>query len=140
MRKRITSLLLSMVMVSGLLFTAMPVHASEEGVEPDQCEHVFSLAEASEKAVMTPGTCVNEAVFYYTCEKCGAIESDGNHTFTGEKILKIIIRPISGKVIIPDTGMNVRTAKKNWILLHIFRIMKDTLRKSMQLPVRYVDG
>ena len=57
-----------------------------------------------------------------------------------KKILKIIIRPISGKVIIPDTGMNVRTAKKNWILLHIFRIMKDTLRKSMQLPVRYVDG
>ena len=140
MRKRITSLLLSMVMVSGLLFTAMPVHASEEGVEPDMCEHDFSLAEASEKAVMTPGTCVNEAVFYYTCEKCGAIESDGNDTFTGKKILKIIIRPISGKVIIPDTGMNVRTAKKNWILLHIFRIMKDTLRKSMQLPVRYVDG
>lgn len=63
MRKRITSLLLSMVMVSGLLFTAVPVHASEEGVEPDMCEHDFSLAEASEKAVMTPGTCVNEAVF-----------------------------------------------------------------------------
>ena len=84
MRKRITSLLLSMVMVSGLLFTAMPVHASEEGVKPDMCEHNFSLAEASERAVMTPGTCVNKAVFYYTCEKCGAIESDGNHTFEGE--------------------------------------------------------
>ena len=85
MRKRITSLLLSMVMVSGLLFTAVPVHASEEGVEPDTCEHDFSLAEASERAVMTPGTCVNKAVFYYTCEKCKAVESNGNHTFEGEK-------------------------------------------------------
>ena len=47
MRKRITSLLLSMVMISGLLFTAVPVHASEDGVEPDICEHKFSLAEAS---------------------------------------------------------------------------------------------
>lgn len=137
MRKRITSLLLSMVMVSGLLFTAVPVHASEEGVEPDQCEHDFSLAKASDEAVMTPGTCDNEAVFYYTCGKCGAIECDENHTFKGEKIIS---RPISGKVMIPDTGMNVRTAKKNWILLYIFRTMKDTLRKIMQLPVRYVDG
>lgn len=85
MRKRITSLLLSMVMVSGLLFTAVPVHASEEGVEPDQCEHDFSLAKASDEAVMTPGTCDNEAVFYYTCGKCGAIECDENHTFTGEE-------------------------------------------------------
>ena len=85
MRKRITSLLLSMVMVSGLLFTAMPVHASEEGVEPDQCEHDFSLAKASDEAVMTPGTCDNEAVFYYTCGKCGAIECNENHTFKGEK-------------------------------------------------------
>ena len=85
MRKRITSLLLSMVMVSGLLFTAVPVHASEEGVEPDQCEHDFSLAKASDEAVMTPGTCDNEAVFYYTCGKCGAIECDENHTFKGEK-------------------------------------------------------
>lgn len=41
-------------------------------------------AEASEGEVMTPGTCVNEAVFYYTCEKCGAIESDRNHIFKGE--------------------------------------------------------
>lgn len=57
-----------------------------------------------------------------------------------KKILKIIIRPMSGKVMIPDTGMNVRTVKKNWILLYIFRTMKDTLRKIMQLPVRYVDG
>ena len=57
-----------------------------------------------------------------------------------KKILKSIICPMSGKVIIPDTGMNVRTAKKNWILLYIFRIMKDTLRKIMQLPVRNVDG
>ena len=47
MRKRITSLLLSMVMISGLLFTAVPVHASEDGVEPDICEHKFSLEEAS---------------------------------------------------------------------------------------------
>ena len=74
-----------MVMVSGLLFTAVPVHASEEGVEPDQCEHDFSLAKASDEAVMTPGTCVNKAVFYYTCKYCKAIESDGNHTFTGEE-------------------------------------------------------
>ena len=140
MRKRITSLLLSMVMISGLLFTAVPVHASEDGVEPDICEHKFSLAEASGDAVMTPGTCVNKAVFYYTCEKCGAIESNGNHTFEGEKNPESIICPMSGKVIIPDTGMNVRTAKKNWILLYIFRIMKDTLRKIMQLPVRNVDG
>lgn len=137
MRKRITSLLLSMVMVSGLLFTAVPVHASEEGVEPDQCEHDFSLAKASDEAVMIPGTCDNEAVFYYTCGKCGAIECDENHTFKGKKIIS---RPISGKVMIPDTGMNVRTVKKNWILLYIFRTMKDTLRKIMQLPVRYVDG
>ena len=71
---------------------------------------------------MTPGTCVNEAVFYYTCEKCGAIESDRNHIFKGEIILKIIIRPISGKVIIPDTGMNVRIVKKNLILLICFRL------------------
>lgn len=137
MRKRITSLLLSMVMVSGLLFTAVPVHASEEGVEPDQCEHDFSLAKASEEAVMTQGTCDNEAVFYYTCRKCGAIECE---KLTPSKEKKIISRPISGKVMITDTGMNVRTAKKNWILLYIFRTMKDTLRKIMQLPVRYVDG
>ena len=137
MRKRITSLLLSMVMISGLLFTAVPVHASEDGVEPDICEHKFSLAEASGDAVMTPGTCVNKAVFYYTCEKCGAIEIIPSKE---KKILKSIICPMSGKVIIPDTGMNVRTAKKNWILLYIFRIMKDTLRKIMQLPVRNVDG
>lgn len=68
MRKRITSLLLSMVMISGLLFTAVPVHASEEGVEPDMCEHEFSLKKASGDAVMTPGTCVNDAVFYHTCK------------------------------------------------------------------------
>lgn len=86
---------------------------------------------------MTQGTCDNEAVFYYTCRKCGAIECDETHTFKGEKIIS---RPISGKVMITDTGMNVRTAKKNWILLYIFRTMKDTLRKIMQLPVRYVDG
>ena len=46
----------------------------------------------------------------------------------------------SGEKKIIIHGMNVRTAKKNWILLYIFRIMKDTLRKIMQLPVRYVDG
>ena len=136
MRKRITSLLLSMVMVSGLLFTAMPVHASEEGVEPDTCEHVFSLAEASERAVMTPGTCVN-IILVKNAERLKVMEIIPSKE---KKILKSIICPMSGKVIIPDTGMNVRTAKKNWILLYIFRTMKGTLRKIMQLPVRYVDG
>ena len=104
------------------------------------CEHDFSLAEASEKAVMTPGTCVNEAVFYYTCEKCGAIESDGNDTFTGEKNPENHNPSDIWESDYSGHWHECKDCKKNWILLHIFRIMKDTLRKSMQLPVRYVDG
>ena len=36
-------------------------------------------------ALKTPGTCATEAVYYYSCELCGTVAANSNHTFTGEK-------------------------------------------------------
>lgn len=45
--------------------------------------HSFTVEDKSAKALKMPGTCKNKAVYYYTCEHCGAVEKDDTHTFEG---------------------------------------------------------
>ncbi|MGN0633282.1 MAG: leucine-rich repeat domain-containing protein, partial [Oscillospiraceae bacterium] len=48
-------------------------------------DHTFTAETINEDTVKTAGTCTTEAVYYYSCSVCGEVESDDNHTFTGEK-------------------------------------------------------
>ena len=44
-------------------------------------EHAFSKATVSSETLKAPATCTMPAVYYYTCENCGAIASDDANTF-----------------------------------------------------------
>ena len=46
--------------------------------------HSFTVKEKSSKALKTPGTCTKKAVYYYSCEHCGAVEKKDSHTFEGD--------------------------------------------------------
>ena len=46
--------------------------------------HSFTKKDKSSKAVKTPATCKDKAVYYYSCEYCGAVEKNNSHTFEGD--------------------------------------------------------
>lgn len=51
-------------------------------------EHVFTRQVQCADALKTAGTCMNNAVYYYSCENCDTVETGNvNHTFTGDKDL-----------------------------------------------------
>lgn len=51
------------------------------------CDHSYTAQIQKAEAVKTPGTCMTEAVYYYSCEYCGMVENNDSHTFKGEKDL-----------------------------------------------------
>lgn len=52
------------------------------------CNHSYTKMDTTKDgACKTPGTCMTEAVYYYSCEHCGMVEKNDSHTFKGEKDL-----------------------------------------------------
>lgn len=49
------------------------------------CTHDFSSKIKKSTTVKVVGTCNNEAIHYYSCSKCGALEKNDERTFTGDK-------------------------------------------------------
>lgn len=49
--------------------------------------HSYTAQTKKAEALKTAGNCKNEAVYYYSCSVCGAVEHDDAHTFKGEKNL-----------------------------------------------------
>ncbi len=47
--------------------------------------HSYTDADIKADALMTAGTCKDEAVYYYSCSACEAVEHDDTHTFNGQK-------------------------------------------------------
>ena len=51
----------------------------------DLAAHNYTADEKKPEALKTPGTCKDEAIYYYSCSVCGDVNRDDSHTFTGEK-------------------------------------------------------
>ena len=51
----------------------------------DLAAHTYTAETKSEDALKAAGTCQTEAVYYYSCAVCGAVEKNDEHTFLGEK-------------------------------------------------------
>lgn len=49
------------------------------------CNHSYTSQTMKDAALKSAGTCKDEAVYYYSCASCGAVEKDDNHTFKGAK-------------------------------------------------------
>lgn len=47
--------------------------------------HDYTVQTKKTEALKTAGTCKDNAVYYYSCSVCGAVESNDSHTFTGDK-------------------------------------------------------
>ena len=47
------------------------------------CEHEYGPEFITDINLVTPGNCVDKAVYYYSCAKCGDSEGNPGHTFTG---------------------------------------------------------
>ena len=54
-------------------------------VENAPCAHNFNKETKSADALKTAGTCKDNAVYYYSCSICGAVEHNDAHTFKGDK-------------------------------------------------------
>ncbi len=48
-------------------------------------DHDYTAADKKAEALKTAGNCRDEAVYYYSCTACGAVERNDNHTFEGAK-------------------------------------------------------
>lgn len=46
--------------------------------------HSYTKQDKTNEALKTAGTCKDEAVYYYSCSVCGAVEHDDAHTFKGD--------------------------------------------------------
>lgn len=47
--------------------------------------HSYTAQTKTAEALKTAGTCKDNAVYYYSCSVCGAVEHNDAHTFVGEK-------------------------------------------------------
>ena len=47
--------------------------------------HNYTAQIKKEEALKTAGNCRDNAVYYYSCVTCGAVENDNSHTFEGDK-------------------------------------------------------
>ncbi len=47
--------------------------------------HSYTAQTKKAEALKTAGTCKDEAVYYYSCSVCGAVEHNDAHTFLGDK-------------------------------------------------------
>ena len=47
--------------------------------------HTYTAQEKKPEALKTRGTCQTEAVYYYSCSMCHAVEHNDSHTFNGDK-------------------------------------------------------
>ena len=48
-------------------------------------DHSYTAQTKKAEALKTAGTCKDEAVYYYSCSVCGAVEHNDAHTFLGDK-------------------------------------------------------
>lgn len=64
---------------------ACSVCGKEKIEELSATGHIYTAEIKSDDTLKTRGTCVAEAVYYYSCTNCGEVEKDDSHTFTGEK-------------------------------------------------------
>ncbi len=48
--------------------------------------HDFTAAILKITALKTEGNCRDNAVYYYSCDRCGLVERDSKHTFLGDKV------------------------------------------------------
>lgn len=51
----------------------------------DLLPHDYSADAPRKEALKTPGTCMSEAVYYYSCGRCFVVEKNDAHTFLGDK-------------------------------------------------------
>ena len=51
----------------------------------DYAAHSYTADTKKAEALKTAGTCKNNAVYYYSCSVCGAVEHNDAHTFNGDK-------------------------------------------------------
>lgn len=51
----------------------------------DLAEHDYTAEVKDTNTLKTPGTCKDEAVYYYSCKVCGDVEKNDEHTFKGDK-------------------------------------------------------
>ncbi len=52
-------------------------------VNVSECDHVFTAETVKAEALKTAGDCLNKAVYYKSCAKCGAVSSNDSDTFEG---------------------------------------------------------
>ena len=52
--------------------------------EGNELGHDYTAETKSDDTLKTPGTCIAEAIYYYSCANCGAVEKNDSHTFIGE--------------------------------------------------------
>lgn len=52
-------------------------------VNVSACDHVFTAETVKAEALKTAGDCLNKAVYYKSCAKCGAVSSNDSDTFEG---------------------------------------------------------
>ena len=52
-------------------------------------EHDYSAEDMKAEAVKEEGNCRDNAVYYYSCDFCGQVENNEQHTFLGDKVADV---------------------------------------------------
>jgi len=77
----------------------------------ERAPHSYTATTKKEETLKTAGNCRDKAIYYYSCDACGIVEGNDNHTFDGDKVPT---NHVGGTKIINDTLANHKTQTEGY--------------------------